>query len=297
MSVQSSTASPLPVNRNTKEFPYFQYISRLGTLTLAVLFTAIYLPASSTLIAELPPQQSSLDKPQHRLLVPITANPLWTLGWLCSGVFLCQVWWGGWMREWWSLSLDEDSRAESGKLIDFRNACSNTAFMSIFFHCVIVMFGAPIFTYIGHTYLMALHSSIITVFVPSYALSLPTMKLTFYQLDVDPKWSTALRLFGEKKLTRELERSMVYPVLASFIGSWIGAFAIALDWDRPWQAWPLTPAYGAMTGYIMGSWGSLFVNLTLFFAAQDGERQVALDSINHIQIKGSTKKASRKKVE
>jgi hypothetical protein len=28
---------------------------------------------------------------------------------------------------------------------------------------------------------------------------------------------------------------MVYPVVGVALGSWIGAFPIALDWDRPWQ--------------------------------------------------------------
>ena len=31
-------------------------------------------------------------------------------------------------------------------------------------------------------------------------------------------------------------------------GAWFGAFPIPLDWDRPWQAWPLTCILGAYTG-------------------------------------------------
>lgn len=54
------------------------------------------------------------------------------------------------------------------------------------------------------------------------------------------------------------------------IGAWCGVIPIGLDWDRPWQvralafvasilqlflpqAWPLTPAYGAIFGHVLGS--------------------------------------------
>jgi len=36
------------------------------------------------------------------------------------------------------------------------------------------------------------------------------------------------------------------------LGAWLGAFPIPLDWDRPWQAWPITVTYGAMGGHLFG---------------------------------------------
>jgi phosphatidylinositol glycan class F len=72
---------------------------------------------------------------------------------------------------------------------------------------------------------------------------------------------------------------MVYPAVGVALGSWTGAFPIALDWDRPWQvyqipnflkslslteyvsqAWPLTPAFGAILGYIAGALGAVVVS-------------------------------------
>ena len=32
------------------------------------------------------------------------------------------------------------------------------------------------------------------------------------------------------------------------VGAWFGAFPIPLDWDRPWQAWPITCAIGCVVG-------------------------------------------------
>ena len=52
------------------------------------------------------------------------------------------------------------------------------------------------------------------------------------------------------------------------MGSWIGAIPIALDWDRPWQAWPLTPAYGAIAGYIIASLAALTVAAINFLAVE-----------------------------
>ena len=36
--------------------------------------------------------------------------------------------------------------------------------------------------------------------------------------------------------------------LGSVIGAWLGALPIPLDWDRPWQVWPVTCAFGSYCG-------------------------------------------------
>lgn len=42
-----------------------------------------------------------------------------------------------------------------------------------------------------------------------------------------------------------IEYTMVYPAAGAFIGGWLGAIPIALDWDRPWQvrSYQSYPAY------------------------------------------------------
>ena len=60
-------------------------------------------------------------------------------------------------------------------------------------------------------------------------------------------------LTGTVRPRNSLELVLVYPVIGALVGSWIGAIPIALDWDRPWQAWPLTPAYGAVAGYMVAT--------------------------------------------
>lgn len=53
-----------------------------------------------------------------------------------------------------------------------------------------------------------------------------------------------------------IERALVYPVIGTFVGAWIGAIPIALDWDRPWQSYPLTVAFASILGFIVGGFAS-----------------------------------------
>ncbi|GJJ14964.1 hypothetical protein Clacol_009234 [Clathrus columnatus] len=189
----SAVTSPA-TNTTSHGFPYFQYVSLLGILTVLLGFSGIYLPKSTTYFTTLPPPQSSLDKPQYPLLVPITASPVLTLSWLCLGVATCQAWFGGWV---------------------LLTASMNTIAGSLLIHALAIGLGAPIFS-----------------------------------------------------ITTPLERSIVYPCYFVFAGSWLGTVPIALDWDRPWQVWPLTPAYGALIGYIVGLWIVLGVNIFLRLAEE-----------------------------
>jgi phosphatidylinositol glycan class F len=69
----------------------------------------------------------------------------------------------------------------------------------------------------------------------------------------------------------------MYQGIGTLSGGWIGVIPIALDWDRPWQvgipnpvvsaslkspqAWPLTPAFCAIGGYIIASLAALAVSI------------------------------------
>ncbi|XP_073015393.1 uncharacterized protein [Primulina eburnea] len=42
------------------------------------------------------------------------------------------------------------------------------------------------------------------------------------------------------------------PAHGAVIGAWFGAWPMPLDWERPWQEWPICVTYGAISGYIAG---------------------------------------------
>lgn len=56
----------------------------------------------------------------------------------------------------------------------------------------------------------------------------------------------------------------------TIIGAWLGAFPIPLDWDRPWQAWPITCCIGASLGY---SAAHFFMGSKLLLAAIKGDKK------------------------
>ncbi|XP_018897343.2 phosphatidylinositol-glycan biosynthesis class F protein [Bemisia tabaci] len=35
------------------------------------------------------------------------------------------------------------------------------------------------------------------------------------------------------------------------VGAWFGAFVIPLDWDRPWQIWPIPCSFASILGYLI----------------------------------------------
>lgn len=39
----------------------------------------------------------------------------------------------------------------------------------------------------------------------------------------------------------------------AIFGAWLGSIVIPLDWDRPWQAWPVPCVLGAFLFYSIGA--------------------------------------------
>lgn len=45
------------------------------------------------------------------------------------------------------------------------------------------------------------------------------------------------------------------------IGAWLGAVVIPLDWERPWQQWPVSCVLGALLGQAVGAVGTIVLLL------------------------------------
>ncbi|KAF8727142.1 hypothetical protein AX14_004733 [Amanita brunnescens Koide BX004] len=259
--------------------PFSQYTSATAVHTTLLAFTVLFLPRAALLWE--PTKHSSTDKPQHEFLDALTASPISTVAWMCIGVAFIQVSWGGWVRSWYIANVlrseggagerDGDERLRRVKLQKQRfkylkGACLATLVGSFAFHVVLVLLGAPLTNcstpYLSgpecpsdnlhiRTYLLALLLSLLTVPAAAYTIGIPSFSKGDTQtILIRFLW---IRLFGELSTRNSLERVLVYPVIGVLVGSWLGAIPIALDWDRPWQAWPLTPAYGAVAGYIVAT--------------------------------------------
>jgi len=139
-------------------------------------------------------------------------------------------------------------------------------------HVILVLFGAPISSLVLKTYLLALLISIATVHTPALVLGIPSLDNNSISVVKRRIW---IRLFAELSTRNFVERAIVFPVLGTVIGCWIGVIPIALDWDRPWQAWPLTPAFGAIGGLILSSISALTVNTMVHVAQERTQSQIA----------------------
>jgi phosphatidylinositol glycan class F len=65
-------------------------------------------------------------------------------------------------------------------------------------------------------------------------------------------WTDWQRVFAFTKPHRGVELAICIPAHGAALGAWVGAWPMPLDWERPWQEWPVCCAYGAGGGYLLG---------------------------------------------
>ena len=107
---------------------------------------------------------------------------------------------------------------------------------TIFLASVAILFGAPLFELILPTCLWA--SFVTTLCIVPTAMHLGT------------DWRAWRRVFIELSVEGESQRAFLWTTIGTLAGSWMGALALPLDWDMPFQRWPLPLIYGASIGYI-----------------------------------------------
>ncbi|KAJ6095136.1 hypothetical protein N7467_002649 [Penicillium canescens] len=100
---------------------------------------------------------------------------------------------------------------------------------------LLVLFGAPLTTHNAETVLCAAHMAVLSATALIYAHG--TDRGVWNEVwgiarPADAVWGGAL---------------------GAGLGAWFGAIPIPLDWDRPWQAFPITILVGAYIGYALGS--------------------------------------------
>uniref|UniRef100_A0A7N0VC70 Phosphatidylinositol-glycan biosynthesis class F protein n=1 Tax=Kalanchoe fedtschenkoi TaxID=63787 RepID=A0A7N0VC70_KALFE len=65
-------------------------------------------------------------------------------------------------------------------------------------------------------------------------------------------WKDWRRLFAHTKPVDLVDYMICVPAHGAIVGSWFGAWPMPLDWERPWQEWPICVSYGTMVGYVAG---------------------------------------------
>lgn len=64
-------------------------------------------------------------------------------------------------------------------------------------------------------------------------------------------WKDWQRIFAHTTPMGSVDLIICLPAHGAVIGAWFGAWPMPLDWERPWQEWPICVSYGAMAGYLV----------------------------------------------
>ncbi|XP_015924407.1 phosphatidylinositol-glycan biosynthesis class F protein isoform X1 [Parasteatoda tepidariorum] len=110
-------------------------------------------------------------------------------------------------------------------------------FCSICVYAVIsILLGAPIYKDWGATLYFSSLMTLLTVY--------PLIWYYFFSDSI----SSVLKVITDTKFDNMMENHLQSILIWTIMGAWVGAFPIPLDWDRPWQKWPITCCIGACLG-------------------------------------------------
>ncbi|WVQ95316.1 hypothetical protein IAU59_002411 [Kwoniella sp. CBS 9459] len=297
--------------------PLKEYFALHAYLSTLLILSFVFLPHSTPYVllklgadshdkshARVHVQSSSADRPEHPFLTPITSQPAVTMLWDVLGMTVCMAWWGARMLRW-SASSDgriggkgqaernlvgenevSERQARTGKMLQrVGEAAAATLAIAVVLFVILETLGAPLDSHLLRTALLALHLSLLTVWPVVHTFGVPSI----YDKGLAARYRMT-RLFCEFRPESPLERALVYPAVGALLGAWLGVVPIALDWDRPWQSYPLTPAFGSILGFIVAGFASF-----LRSAYEDTLNQVELEK-NQIADSTATKNKKRKKI-
>ncbi|KPP70698.1 phosphatidylinositol-glycan biosynthesis class F protein-like [Scleropages formosus] len=107
-----------------------------------------------------------------------------------------------------------------------------------FYHIIVVLYGAPLLESVLETFSLAV---LLSTFTTLRCLCL-----------LGPNVQAWIRVFSRDGAMSVWDTSLQITTACSVIGAWLGAFPIPLDWDRPWQVWPISCTLGATFGFLSG---------------------------------------------
>lgn len=109
------------------------------------------------------------------------------------------------------------------------------AIMIVVYFIISVLYGAEIFTKHEETFMFSSLLSVLTIFPACINLGSHSI----------------LNFLSGNKPHDKLEMLIYQNLYFTIFGAWLGAFVIPLDWDRPWQEWPIPCTLGSMVGFML----------------------------------------------
>lgn len=124
---------------------------------------------------------------------------------------------------------------KNSKVKDCIKSLATLVILLMIYYIVAILFGAPLFIEQEETFMFALVLTIITVLPLLFSLG-PDLTITVL---------TSVTTYERDALSQ----IMINCLRMTLFGAWLGAVVIPLDWDRPWQVWPIPCSLGALCGY------------------------------------------------
>ncbi|XP_077521911.1 phosphatidylinositol glycan anchor biosynthesis class F [Amblyomma americanum] len=137
-----------------------------------------------------------------------------------------------WLRLFGSSSQNYSHRGKlGGPLIA---SITSVVLSILFFHILAVLFGAPLFEDSHQTLWFGVHMTVVTV-LPLILAGGHTSLGALQRTIVDQKFCEV-----------PLDWIQRWGSRGALLGAWLGAIALVLDWDRPWQQWPTPCVVGSL---------------------------------------------------
>lgn len=115
--------------------------------------------------------------------------------------------------------------------------------LSAVIHIVAVLLGAPFLDKLWST-------ACFSVLVATVVCLSVTNQLGIAETEI------YTRVFMKHRPITNSEMAAYIQAVSVLVGAWLGAVVIPLDWERPWQQWPISCVLGAIVGQAIGSVGT-----------------------------------------
>ncbi|XP_013184528.1 phosphatidylinositol-glycan biosynthesis class F protein [Amyelois transitella] len=200
----------------------------LRKITVSSLITCIYLPSIVTFISY--------------------KGLLYSVGHGSTFYILVIIFLAEWLKSFY-LSPTTDPQAKKNKAS--KNVFSDTLKSFLFMLVVlfgyfvgIILFGAPALDCHEQTLMLSALMTLLTVF-PLIA-----------HVGVELSMQLLFNLKSYEKNT--IIEMLVNNSIITICGAWLGAVVIPLDWNTPWQQWPISCYLGAIGGYLLSNVFTVF---------------------------------------
>ncbi|XP_056153528.1 phosphatidylinositol-glycan biosynthesis class F protein [Lampris incognitus] len=140
----------------------------------------------------------------------------------------------------WLLGIGPPTKKHTlgSKLSRMVRSCLYLLLSCLFFHSVVVLYGAPL-----------IESALETFSLAVLLTSLTTLRCLCV---LGPNVQAWIRVFSRHGAMSVWDTSLQITVVCTVVGAWVGALPIPLDWDRPWQVWPISCSLGSVIGFLTG---------------------------------------------